>query len=752
MNDMLKNLNENQRAAVLHTEGPLLILAGAGSGKTRVITNRIMHLIREKGVPPYRIFAVTFTNKAAEEMRNRITDLTGPEGKSVFIKTFHSASVYMLRRFGETIGIPSNFSIYDGADQAAVIKEILLNLKLDPKKIKPAMLASKISEVKDKTSAEGGDPSLHMQDSFAFDFTEIYTKYHEKLASNNALDFNDLLIKTVELLKTRQDVLQSLQRQWQYFMIDEYQDTNHSQYLIAGYLASAGKNICVVGDDDQSIYSWRGADIRNILDFEKDYPGAKVITLSHNYRSTEPILRAASSVISNNSLRKKKEIIAARGDGEPVVCCTAGNEYAEADFVVNTIVTLKYREKFTNSDFAVFYRTNAQSRIFEEMLRKQNLPYKVIGGLKFYDRKEIKDIVSYLRFIQNTSDEVALQRIINTPARGIGKATLDRILETAASSRQSAWQVIKSGSLTGRIPAGLESFRKLIVNTEEMLKDVPGSLKLSAFVNELINQSGYRQSLLNENSDESGARIDNIDEFINSVFEYENANPEADLSSFLQDISLLTSEDIPDIEGSEANDNTVTLMTVHNAKGLEFPVVFLTGMEEEVFPHRFSIDTEEGIEEERRLCYVGITRAMERLYITTAEIRRSFLGVEYRQPSRFIGELPEECLEWKRHQSDSFRGTFTRMQSGSGSSRSFRREAPVQPTAQQPAHAPARIHAESASSDSSYRLSDRLIHPKFGIGTLIKIEGSGDNIKLTIMFGTTRKVFLEKYTPLERAH
>ncbi len=763
--DLFSKLNDNQKAAVKHTEGPLLILAGAGSGKTRVITHRIAHLIREKGVAPYRIFAVTFTNKAAEEMKNRITELIGPDGKNVFVKTFHSAAVYTLRRYGEAIGIPRDFSIYDAADQAMVVKGILKEFKLDPKKVRPQTIVSKISEVKDKEALmEGADINSLLPDHFSFDFSDMYKKYHEKLTSQNALDFNDLLIKTVQLFREAPEVLQSLQNQWRYFMIDEYQDTNHAQYLIAKYLARETRNICVVGDDDQSIYSWRGADIRNILDFEKDYNDAEVITLEENYRSTEPILNAASAVIHNNLNRKEKGVKAVRGDGEPIVCCFANNEYGEAEYVVNTITSLKNREGLKNKDFSVFYRTNAQSRVFEEHLRKEKIPYRVIGGLKFYDRKEIKDILAYLRVIVNPKDNVSLFRIINTPARGIGAATIERINSTAVQRGIPAWRVIADDLLTGRVPKGITDFKKIIGTAMKLTASVPGSMKLSDLVNEVINLSGYRKSLEEEKSLEAGTRLENIDELVNSVYDHEMANPVTTLDEFLQDVSLLTSQDTSDEDlDPEERNNAVTLMTVHNAKGLEFPVVFLTGMEEEMFPHKFSIDTEEGIEEERRLCYVGITRAMERVYITNAELRRSYYGAEYRQPSRFIEEIPPELRETRNYtssgqggssrsfgsSSSSFRSNPARP--GSSASSSFRKKA--EPTTSSAAVVRKRekpVEDEPSPDKSQFKLRERVLHPRYGAGLITKIEGSGDNLKLTIIFNSGKKTFLERYTPLEK--
>jgi DNA helicase-2/ATP-dependent DNA helicase PcrA len=432
-------------------------------------------------------------------------------------------------------------------------------------------------------------------------------------------------------------------------MIDEYQDTNYSQYLIAKYLASETKNLCVVGDDDQSIYSWRGADIRNILTFEKDYENTKVITLEENYRSTRQILDAAYGVIRTNIHRKNKNIKSFRGDGENITWCTTNNEYGEGEFVINNIISLKSRENLSNSDFAIFYRTNAQSRIFEDFLRREKIPYRIIGGMKFYDRKEIKDILAYLKFIVNPNDSISLFRIINTPARGIGKASQDKISDIAKSEGLSEWTVIRDELMTGRVPKGLDDFRRIIVSLMNDLPQVPARIKLSKFMKNLVEKSGYMESLTEENTLESNSRIDNIEELLNSIYDYEEADPDAAPEQFIQDISLYTSEQNP-----EEKDNCVTLMTVHNAKGLEFPVVFLTGMEESTFPHRLSISTESEIEEERRLCYVGLTRAKDKIFITNAELRRSYFTTEYKTYSRFIDEIPREYMNIKRYSSEMF--------------------------------------------------------------------------------------------------
>jgi len=515
---------------------------------------------------------------------------------------------------------------------------------------------------------------------------------------------------------------------------------------MAHYLAAVSKNICVVGDDDQSIYSWRGADIRNILNFEKDYSGTRVIVLEENYRSTEPILEAASAVIKNNVNRKDKVLKACRGDGEPVTLCRANNEYGEAEFVVNTMIKLKNTEGMKNSDFAIFYRTNAQSRIFEEVLRRENIGYRVIGGLKFYDRKEIKDILAYLKCIANPQSAVSLMRIINVPPRGIGKATIDKIQDAAYEAGVSEWKAILEEKVKGKLPAGIAEFREFMTSAIITKEDVPGKMKLSGFVDYIVRESGYLESLEKEKSIENRSRIENIDEFINSVFEYEDREPEAGLEQFLQDISLLTSEEDPD--GQNPESHAVTLMTVHNAKGLEFPVVFLTGLEEKIFPHVNSSDTDEGVEEERRLCYVGITRAMERVYLTSAEIRRRFGDIEFREPSRFIYEIPDHITEVVEYGHEEM--TARAMQNRS----KFDRRGPAVPHRPvQKDDAPPLFGPKEPGDiqDSSFKIRDRVVHPKYGRGKVYAVEGSGDNCKLTIDFdGYGKKVFLEKYTPLER--
>ncbi|MDA3901330.1 MAG: UvrD-helicase domain-containing protein [Spirochaetes bacterium] len=758
---MTSNLNSNQQNAVKTTEGPLLILAGAGSGKTRVITCRIAHLIREKGVAPYSIFAVTFTNKAAAEMKERVAELIGPSGDQVFVKTFHSAAVYILRRWGNAINIPSSFSIYDSSDQESVIKELLKKRNVDPKKIKPSFIANQISGVKDKAELlEGTDISKILPDHAQFNFHELYDEYQAELRARNALDFNDLLIMTYRLLKDSPETLEHLQNKWRYFMVDEYQDTNRAQYLIAKLLAARSRNICVVGDDDQSIYSWRGADIRNILSFEDDYPEAVLITLNENYRSTSPILEAAHEVILNNSERKDKKLTSIRGDGELPVFCTVNNEYGEAEFVINTISTLKSQENFRNRDFAIFYRTNAQSRIFEDFLRRSNLPYRLVGGQKFYERKEIKDVMSYLRFTANTLDTVSLLRIINTPARGLGAKTIELLRNTAYLNRMSEWETIdKDIPLGKKQPKGILQFQKLmrkLLSLKEKIKE--RKAKLSDLAHCAIEDSGYLASLETNDTPENKMRIENIKEFVNSVYDYEQRAEIPSLEEFLQEVSLLTSEENPLADESLDPDNCITMMTVHNAKGLEFPVVFLTGLEEGIFPHWNSSETEEGVEEERRLAYVGITRAMDQIFLTAAQFRRSYSGeLSYKESSRFLDEIPAHLLltkEYTENGSAMYRQNSTKsFSSGKTDFSSYKK--PASPSARSKIdnyrnNKLADQSLSTQSSSSAFSQRQRVRHPKFGEGTIIAITGSGDNVKLTINFSSVGlKSFLEKYTPLE---
>jgi len=732
--DILESLNESQKEAVLATEGPLLIFAGAGSGKTKVITHRIAHLIRDLRVPPYKIFAVTFTNKAAGEMKKRISSIIGGSGDDVFVKTFHSASVYILRRFGEKIGIHPNYSIYDTSDQESIVKAILGEMNIDVQKYAKRVI-SKISEVKDKAELiEGADPYAFLPKEYAVNYAEIYDEYNKRLRAANALDFNDLLIYAVKLLRDSPEVIETLQNKWSYFMIDEYQDTNRAQYMMAKYLAAKSRNICVVGDDDQSIYSWRGADISNILNFEKDYPEAKVIKLETNYRSTSFILDAAYSVVKNNRTRKDKRLNSFRGEGFMPVYCETNNEYGEAEFVVNTIRRLKREESLHFGNFAVFYRTNAQSRLLEDTLRHEAVPYRIIGSVKFYERKEIKDIVSYLRFVVNPCDTASLDRIINNPPRGIGARTVEKLKETAYAEQMSEWEIIdKDINIDGKVSKGLRQYKEIINSLISLYVGVPDKISLADFVEKVITISTYRKHLEESSkADSTGKehdRLENIDEFINSAIEYEERTENPSLEEFLQEISLLTSEENPENKQAEA----VTLMTIHNAKGLEFNTVFLTGLEEGTFPHANSLNSDAQIEEERRLAYVGITRAMDRLFIISADVRRQFHQTVYRQASRFISEIDNELLERTRYTSAGSSSYSDYSESYSPVSGSVKRA------------------SGSPKFSSQFSRGDLVKHPKYGNGKIVNIENSGDDTTLTVSFpGSGLKVFVEKYTPLVR--
>lgn len=764
----MNKLNQNQYTAVETTEGPLLILAGAGSGKTRVITFRIAHLIRDKMVPPYAIFAVTFTNKAAAEMKERLTGLIGPTGDQVFVKTFHSAAVYILRRYGEAIGLKSSFSIYDSSDQESVIKEILIKMKVDPKKTKPSYVANLISGIKDKAELlDGGDASQLYPDHLHFNFDELYKQYQAELSARNALDFNDLLIKTYYLLKNSPETLEKLQHKWSYFMVDEYQDTNRCQYLITNLLAEKSRNLCVVGDDDQSIYSWRGADITNILNFEKDYPEAKVVKLEENYRSTKQILDAAHCVILNNNTRKDKQLVAVRGEGDLPVFCSANNEYGEAEFVINTISKLKHQESLKNKDFAVFYRTNAQSRVFEDFLRRANLPYRLVGGLKFYDRKEIKDVLAYLKFTANPYDTVSLLRVINNPTRGIGAKSIENLRNVAYLNQMSEWEAIRQEiPIAKKQPKGIVEFKKIMEKLIDLNSRIGRDVKLSDLMHAAVEDTGYMRSLKENDTPENKLRIENIKELVSAIYDYEQRSENPSLEEFLQEISLLTSEENPMADESLDPNNTVTLMTVHNAKGLEFPVVFLTGMEEGTFPHFNAADTEEGLEEERRLAYVGITRAENTLFMTAAQFRRSYTGgLSYKETSQFIGEISPELLITKEYNENGRSGGQFYKQSPSTSPSSFNRQrfgGGGGTSQKNSAYNRGKIDdyknkkmtnatVNTGSKDSAFKSRDKVRHPKYGDGTIIAVTGKGDNVKLTINFSTVGlKSFLEKYTPLEK--
>lgn len=706
---LLKDLNPAQREAVQHTEGPLLLLAGAGSGKTRVITYRIAYLIQEIGINPWDFLAITFTNKAASEMKERLQKLIGEYPGQLWVSTFHSSCVRILRRHIDRLGFKNNFVIYDTSDKNVVIKDCLKELDLDPKKNSPKAIGGTISNAKNKLQ----DPRefrKHIFDYYHEIVSQVYSIYQEKMRQNNALDFDDLIMLTVELFKNNEDILNFYQDKFKYILIDEYQDTNHAQYTLVNLLAAKHRNICVVGDPDQGIYGWRGADIQNILDFEHDYPDARVIKLEQNYRSTKNILKAANKVIEQNTDRKKKELWTDKEEGELIKTYFGDNEHSEARYVVEEIVRLKEREKYGYKDVAVLYRTHAQSRVLEEEFLKANVPYEVLGGTKFYDRKEIKDILAYLRLLSNPDDDVSLSRIINVPKRSIGERTVERLQEYAAENLISAYvaldQVENISTLGSRARSSLQKFKSLMDSFKERMND----LTVTDLTSIVMEETGYLQSLKEENTPEARARIENLQEFISVTMEYDRKNPEGNLTEFLAEISLIT-----DIDQHQEDADKVLLMTLHTAKGLEFPVVFLCGMEEMIFPHANSMNDENELQEERRLCYVGMTRAMERLYMTYAWQRTIYGDTRHNPPSRFLDEIPEDLMEKV--------GVSTISNNI------------------------AKPEAKETKGGNDFLVGDSVLHPKWGEGVVVQVKGEQVSVAFPDM---GIKHLMVEYAPLKK--
>ncbi|MGE5631757.1 MAG: DNA helicase PcrA [Caulobacteraceae bacterium] len=635
----LDKLNNEQREAVLHTEGPLLILAGAGSGKTRVLTHRIAYIIEEKGVYPSNILAITFTNKAAKEMKERVQGLIGCTD-DMWISTFHSACVRILRKNIEKLNdYKKNFVIFDSKDQESLVKECLKELNLNEKNFPFRTVSSVISGAKDMLLSPEKFFDRNMHDIKTRKYADIYMLYQKKLKKNNALDFDDILYKTIELFELNPDILQYYQNKFKYIMVDEYQDTNFCQYRLISLLAKQHKNLCVVGDDDQSIYSWRGADIGNILNFEKDFPGAKVIKLEQNYRSTQTILDAANSVIKNNFARKSKRLWTENEQGRSIIFYNALDEWGEANFIMSEIERTAAEEGRTMNDFAILYRTNAQSRVLEEACMAHGIPYKIVGGFKFYDRKEVKDIIAYLRVIQNPAEDLSLKRIINVPKRGIGNSTLDAITEYARTTGDSLFgALLEVDSIQGvstKAKKGIKDFVRIMSD----LMGVADTESVSKLVKEVLEHSGYLDELEKEVDEDSQSRAENIKELLSATLEFEEKNEAATLADFLEQMALMS-----DIDTVEEGRESIIMMTLHSAKGLEYPYVFLSGMEEGIFPSQRSYFEEKQMEEERRLMYVGITRAKERLYLTAAFERTIFGNTTYNTVSQFVKEIPKELV------------------------------------------------------------------------------------------------------------
>jgi DNA helicase-2/ATP-dependent DNA helicase PcrA len=722
---ILEGLSPEQRAAVEATEGPLLVLAGAGSGKTRVLTHRIAWLIGGCGIPPESILAVTFTNKAAGEMRERVEKLLGPEARALWVGTFHSTCVRILRREAGHLGFSRGFGIYDEADSLGVVKEAIRRLGLPPQAVDPRRLSWRIDSWKNAGVAPARAAEL-AADAEAERAAELYASYQRLLADANALDFGDLLLRTTELFDRFPEVLRHYQQRWQYVLVDEYQDTNRVQYRLVQQIAGAHRNLCVVGDPDQSVYGWRGADVRNILDFERDHPQARVVKLERNYRSTQPILTGATGVVEHNRARKGKQLFTDREGGEPIRVVEAEDDREEAQWVVGRILAAARGGGRRFGDFAVFYRTNAQSRLFEEELLKYDVPYVVVGGVRFYDRAEVKDALAYLRLVANPRDAAALRRILNRPARGIGRGTLERAEALAAERGVPLVEGLRLFAEAGGASRAAGAVRAFLALQQQLASELAAAGPAEALARAL-ERSGYREALEREDTPESAARLENLRELASAAEDFERANAglagdeRTPLELFLDQVALVT-----DLDAWERRDDFVSLMTVHTAKGLEFPVVFLVGMEEGIFPHAVSSRDEQGLEEERRLCYVGMTRAKEELTLTCAAQRLRFGSRGSAVPSRFLSEIPDSVL-------------------------SERREA--RPAARREPGGPSLDYSYSqveSGEGTAIGPGLRVRHPVFGPGTVLSLAGSGPGQKLKIRFDRAGvKTVMLRYANLE---
>lgn len=736
--NLLNGMNPEQEKAVKATEGPLLIMAGAGSGKTRVLTHRIAYLVVEKEVYPSKILAITFTNKAAREMRERIDGLLGNgTGERMWVSTFHSMCVRILRRDIDRIGYSKSFSILDTTEQLTVIKRILKDQNIDPKKYDPRSMLNAISSAKNECiDAETFASQMNQFNPFEKTASEVYTAYDKRLRKNQSLDFDDLIMTTLTLFKRVPDVLEFYQNKFHYIHVDEYQDTNKAQYELVQKLAKKFNNLCVVGDSDQSIYRWRGADIQNIMSFEKDYPNAKVIMLEQNYRSTKRILKAANDVIQNNTGRYPKELRTDNNSGEAINVYKAYDEQQEAQFVVKTIQELMQQDNRTLDDFAILYRTNAQSRVMEEVLVKSNITYTIVGGTKFYDRKEIKDLLSYLRLIANNEDDLALARIINEPKRNIGATSFERMARFALEQDRSIFDALREVDFMG-LPARAANEAAKFHQMMDGFTQMQEFLSVTELVEQVLDKTGYRNMLRNEKTIESESRLENIEEFLSVTKAFEERSEDKTLVSFLTDLALISDLDKLDND-EDVSKGKVVLMTMHAAKGLEFPVVFIIGMEENVFPHSRSIGDNDEMEEERRLAYVGITRAEERLYLTCAQSRTLFGRSGYNNPSRFIAEISEDILEH----------VTLKQSAGTGRSQTTRRAVvnTTRPAVERPAY------KASGGDKLGWNTGDKAVHKKWGEGTVVSVRGEGENTEIDIAFPspTGIKRLLAKFAPVEK--
>mgnify|MGYP004544448807 FL=1 len=770
MQDILKGLNDKQYEAVINTEGPCLVIAGAGSGKTKVLTHKIAYLIGEKQVKPWNILAITFTNKAANEMKERIGNLVGDVAADIWMGTFHSICVRILRRFIDRIGFDSSFIIFDTSDQRTLVKACIKSIGLDDKMFTDRSVLSEISNAKNEM-LEPDQYTVRANGDFRKEkIALVYEMYQKRLKENNAIDFDDIINYTIKILMQNPDIFEYYSDKFHYVLVDEYQDTNKAQFTLVTMLASKNGNITVVGDNDQGIYSFRGADISNILNFERDFPGTKIIKLEQNYRCTGNILKAANAVIKNNEVTYKKELWTENEVGNLPAVYSAKNEYDEGTYIAQQIEHLRREEYYKYSDFAILYRMNTQSRAIEEILRRESIPYKIIGGLKFYERKEIKDIISYLRLIQNPSDNLSLKRIINEPKRGIGKTSLDKIEELSINSGVPMYEIIKNAEQYGLNRVFLNS--REFVNAIEELRAKKDDIKISDLIKETLKKSGYTQALENENTIEAENRIENLDEFLTVAIEFEDESADNKLSDFLEGITLSS-----DIDNMEEAEETVTLMTLHSAKGLEFPVVFLVGMEEGIFPGYKSIGEPKELEEERRLCYVGITRAKEHLFLTCSKQRTIFGSTSCNQVSRFLREIPSDLLDGyddalgeKQESNSNIFGdskySWTYGSKDNGNIKTYKIDKNE-----------SKVAAASSSTNSNgfmfrtaesflnnltkkssganvdlskYKEGVRIYHKKFGEGVISNVEPEGDDLKVDIQFDKVgHKRLMAKFANLE---
>ncbi|WP_314348976.1 DNA helicase PcrA [Granulicatella elegans] len=754
---LLEGMNERQKEAVQHTQGPLLIMAGAGSGKTRVLTHRMAYILAEEEVHPWNILAITFTNKAAREMKERVSQLVGPQAEDMWVSTFHSMCVRILRRDIELLGYQRSFTICDPSEQQTAMKRILKKLDIDSEKYDYRMILNRISQAKN---------DLEDVEEFNKKYTgyveqiigKCYREYQKELAKSMTLDFDDLIMLTVQLFQKHPETLHYYQQKFQYIHVDEYQDTNHAQYRLVTMLAKKFKNICVVGDADQSIYGWRGADMSNILEFEKDYQNAKVVLLEQNYRSTKTILQAANHVIENNVNRKVKKLWTENDEGQPITYYRAQSEQDEGRYVLSQIQSL-LRDGYHYDDFAILYRTNAQSRVMEENLLKSNIPFRLVGGQRFFERLEIKDLLAYLRLIVNPQDDLSFRRIVNSPKRGVGATSLEKLSNFASMHQFSLLEASSQTAispLSGKAAKSLEKFAEMI----EDLRKMQEFLSISEFVEQVIEKTGYLAALEQQHTMEADARIENIQEFISVAKQFEQdrleeESEESPLLQFLTDLSLVS-----DVDSDDGDGRMVTLMTLHAAKGLEFPVVFIIGLEEGIFPSSRSIMEHDDVEEERRLAYVGITRAEQKLFLTNAYSRLLYGRTQTNRPSRFVLEIGEELFDSKQQQSygSTSRQTasFGSKTSSSGSLFDKYREksqaTAYQPKVVQPSSIqPVRKQIVAANDGAVWKVGDKVMHKKWNVGTVVKVTGEGTNQEIDVAFaGMGIKRLLASFAPIER--